>query len=80
MDRRVGDIVVVYVPLRLQLTRLMARDHLAEAAARARIDAQMDLELKRRRATRVIDNSGSRRATQNQVERLYRDLRGTNSG
>jgi dephospho-CoA kinase len=80
MDRRLADILVVYIPRRLQLTRLMARDHLAEAAARTRIDAQMDLELKRRRATRVIDNSGSRQATQLQVEHLYRDLRGANSG
>jgi dephospho-CoA kinase len=80
MDRGLAEIVVVYVPRRLQLARLKARDHLNEAAARARIGAQMDLEQKRRRATRVIDNSGSRQATRAQVERLYRDLSLPNSG
>lgn len=80
MDRRLAEIVVVYVPRRVQLMRLMARDHLDEATARTRIGAQMDLELKRQRATRVIDNSGSRQATQIQVEHLYHDLIGPNSG
>jgi dephospho-CoA kinase len=80
MDRGLAEIVVVYVSGRVQLRRLMARDHLEEAAAQARIDAQMDLKLKRRRATRVIDNSGSQQATRTQVERLYRDLIAPNSG
>jgi dephospho-CoA kinase len=80
MDRGLVEIVVVYLPRSVQLERLMTRDHLSEAAARARIGAQMDLELKRRRATRVIDNSGGIQATRIQVERLYRDLIGSNSG
>jgi dephospho-CoA kinase len=80
LDRGLAEIVVVYVPRKVQLRRLLARDRLSEAAAQARIDAQMDLELKRRRATRVIDNSGSRQATQIQVERLYGELKGPNSG
>jgi dephospho-CoA kinase len=80
LDRGLSEIVVVYVPRRVQLARLMARDHMSETAARARIGAQMDLAQKRRRATRVIDNSGSSQATRAQVERLYRDLKGLNSG
>jgi dephospho-CoA kinase len=58
----------------------MKRDRLSEGEARRRIAAQLDLEIKRRRATRVIDNSGSRAETQCQVEALYRDLLGEDSG
>ena len=76
MDRGLEEIVVVYVPRAVQLKRLMARDGLDEAAARARIASQMDLEEKRRRATRVIDNGGGREETRRQVERLYRELSG----
>jgi len=79
MDRGLAEIVVVYVPRQIQLARLMARDGLSDAAARARLDAQMDLAEKRRRATRVIDNSGSRAETRRQVERLYRELAGRDS-
>jgi dephospho-CoA kinase len=80
MDRGLTEIVVVYVPRDLQLERLMKRDRLSEGEARRRIAAQLDLEIKRRRATRVIDNSGSRAETQCQVEALYRDLLGEDSG
>jgi dephospho-CoA kinase len=41
-----------------QLSRVMARDGLDEAQARARIAAQMPLSEKRARATVVIDNDG----------------------
>lgn len=80
MDRGLTEIVVVYVPHDLQLERLMKRDKLSEDHARMRIAAQLDLEIKRRRATRVIDNSGSRGATRDQVKTLYRDLLGEDSG
>ena len=76
MDRGLSEIVVVYLPRRLQLQRLMARDGLSETDARARIDAQLDIEVKRRRASRVIDNSGGREETRRQVRALYRDLCG----
>lgn len=74
MDRGLSEIVVVYVPRHIQLERLMGRDGLSEDEARARIAAQLDIEVKRRRATRVIDNSGSREETRRQVQTLYRDL------
>jgi dephospho-CoA kinase len=80
MDRGLTEIVVVYVPRDLQLERLMKRDRLSEGEAQTRIAAQLDLEIKRRRATRVIDNSGSRAETRCQVAALYRDLLGEDSG
>lgn len=80
MDRGLAEIVVVYVPRDVQLERLMRRDGLSESDARARIAAQLDLEIKRRRATRVIDNGGSREETRRQVAALYQDLVGKNSG
>jgi dephospho-CoA kinase len=80
MDAGLTEVVVVYVPFTVQLRRLMGRDGVTEAAARARIGAQLDLEIKRRRATRVIDNSGSREETRRQVARLYHDLRSAHRG
>ena len=80
MDRGLEAIVVVYVPAAVQLARLKARDRLSEAAALARIDSQMNLEIKRRRATHVIDNSGSREETRRQVTRLFGRLRAQDSG
>ena len=50
-------VIVVYAPRALQLRRLMARNGLSETEALRRIEAQMDIETKRRRATWVIDNT-----------------------
>ncbi len=43
----------------LQLRRVMQRDHLDEAAARARVSAQMSLAEKRTRTPFVVENDGS---------------------
>jgi len=59
MERDLEAVIVVYVPETLQLERLMNRDGIDEQAAMARIRSQMPLEEKRKRATLVIDNSGS---------------------
>lgn len=68
------EVIVVYVPETLQLQRLMKRDGIKEAQARQRIRSQMPIEEKRRHATLLIDNSGSRVDTERQVEKLYRNL------
>ncbi|MBM5798924.1 MAG: dephospho-CoA kinase [Cyanobacteria bacterium K_Offshore_0m_m2_072] len=52
-----------------QLERLMARNGLAEAEARARIGAQWPLARKRTLATVVIDNRGTPFALEDQVAR-----------
>ncbi len=72
--RDLAEIIVVYAPQRVQLTRLMARDGLSERDALARIRSQMPIEEKKKRATRVIDNSGDLAATRRQALALYREL------
>ncbi|WP_309121404.1 dephospho-CoA kinase [Paenibacillus sp.] len=62
------DVLVVYVPREVQLERLMARDGMSREDAERRIDAQMPIEEKRKRADVVIDNSGSLAETERQVE------------
>lgn len=63
----VDKVWVVYVDPETQLRRLMARDGLDREQALARVASQMALTEKVRQADLVIDNSGSRQTTQNQV-------------
>lgn len=65
------QIIVVYVPRSMQLTRLMERNSLTLEQAEGRLKAQMDIELKRRRADVVIDNSGGLAGTEQQVALLW---------
>lgn len=51
--------IVVYTPREKQLSRLMKRDNFSMREANQRIDAQMDIEEKREKATYLIDNSGN---------------------
>jgi len=48
--------LVVYAPKVIQLKRLMLRDGYNEQEALQRIEIQMDVEEKRKRATYIIDN------------------------
>ncbi|MFP4310111.1 MAG: dephospho-CoA kinase, partial [Desulfococcaceae bacterium] len=75
MAARLRPVLVVYAPESVQLKRLMERDGRSEADARARIDAQMSIEEKRRRADRVIDNGGSPEETRRQVADIFEWLR-----
>lgn len=74
MTEGLAEIIVVYTPPELQLKRLMLRDGIDLNAARARLDAQMPMAEKCRRATIVIDNSGALSATQQQALKIYADL------
>jgi dephospho-CoA kinase len=69
-------LIVVAVDPETQVARVMARDHLDQAAARARLAAQLPLAAKLALADQVIDNSGTLAATRAQVERLWRELEG----
>lgn len=62
------QVAVVYIPEELQQKRLMKRDNLTEAEARKRIDSQLSIEEKRRRADVVFDNQGSVSETWAQVQ------------
>lgn len=67
-------IVVVYVPREVQLARLMLRDGLSPEQSESRLNAQLDIEEKKRRADYVIDNSGLPEETERQVEMLLKSL------
>jgi dephospho-CoA kinase len=74
MDKDLDKVIVVYVPEEVQLDRLMKRDELSEQSARVRIQSQMPIEEKRRRADIVIDNSGSLETTRTAAFKVYRTL------
>ncbi|KAM6540983.1 hypothetical protein CsatB_005430 [Cannabis sativa] len=59
MDKWTKPIIVVWVDPETQLHRLMARDGSNEEDAQNRINAQMSLDLKRKKADIVINNTGS---------------------
>jgi dephospho-CoA kinase len=72
MDR----VVVVATDPETELARLMTRDGMVEADARARIASQMPVAEKAKRAHYVIDNSGDRIQTERQVKGVYEALLG----
>jgi dephospho-CoA kinase len=70
---RDGDfdrVVVASCPGELQLQRLMARDRLSAAEARARLAAQWPIEEKARRATDLVNTGGTFAETDRQVDAL----------
>jgi dephospho-CoA kinase len=69
------EVVVVYTPRELQLSRLMDRDKLNVSEAQKKIALQMDIDKKRDRATFVIDNSKSLKDLQLEVERFVRYIK-----
>jgi dephospho-CoA kinase len=72
---RYDRLAVVYCDPQEQLCRLMARDGLTESAARARIDAQMPVDEKRRFGHHVVDTSGSVADTDARADDAVRALR-----
>ena len=74
MAKGLAEIIVVYAPKVLQLQRLVQRDGLGTQAALARINAQIPIEEKCRRASIVINNSGDPAATRAQALKVYADL------
>jgi dephospho-CoA kinase len=69
-----STVLLVYVPEPLQVERLVQGRGLGEERARAMIAAQMPIDEKRNLAAHVIDNSGSRDATRQQVTRIWESL------
>jgi dephospho-CoA kinase len=65
-----GVILVVAAP-EVQLARLMKRDGLNEADAKARIASQMPLDEKRKVSKWIIDNSGSLDQTRAQATKVW---------
>ena len=74
LDQDVDVTVTVFVPYEVQLKRLLKRDSLTVSEAVSRIRSQMPLEEKRRRADHVVDNSGSREETYQQINEILKSL------
>lgn len=62
--------IVVYIPKKMQIERLMKRDNSTEKEAFSRIDNQMDIEKKKLLGTFVIDNTQNLEFLKNEVERV----------
>jgi dephospho-CoA kinase len=71
LNRQVERVVLVYVDEETQIERLMKRDHLTREEAMRRIASQMSIEEKKRYADIIIDNRGSLKELEDQVERLF---------
>ena len=77
--RDVEKLIVVYVPQKVQLERLMTRNGISEADAILRILSQMPLEDKARMADFVVDNSGAPDETERQMADIYQELQRSDS-
>lgn len=74
MDRLCDETWLVYVPRQEQIRRIAERDGLDAAAAAARINSQMPLEEKMRKADRHIDTSGTIEQTQARLRQLWEEI------
>ena len=68
-------VVVVYTPKDTLIARVMKRNELDHAAAKHRVELQMDIEQKRATADFVIDNRGDFAALEAAVERFLKELK-----
>ncbi|WP_040952687.1 dephospho-CoA kinase [Gorillibacterium massiliense] len=66
-------VMVVYIPEDLQITRLMKRDGYSREQAEMRLNSQLSVEEKRRRADYVIFNDKDIAETERQVEAFWRE-------
>jgi dephospho-CoA kinase len=72
----IENVIVVYAKKEQQLKRLIQREGYSEKEALARINAQIDIEEKRKNATYVIDNSGDLKQLQHETERIREEILG----
>lgn len=68
------DVVLAYVPERLQVRRLVEGRGMAEERASAIVTSQMQIDRKRDLAGHVIDNSGSLEQTRAQVTEVWSEI------
>ena len=73
-DVLVDEIWVVFVDEATQCRRLMARDHIGETAARAKMRSQWSLSEKAKRAQVVLDNSADEESLKKAVYQAWQAL------
>ncbi|MCL2497215.1 MAG: dephospho-CoA kinase [Symbiobacteriaceae bacterium] len=71
LEYLVDSIWCVWLPREVQLRRLQERDRLSPEEARQRLEAQMSLDEKRKKAHVVIDNSASWEETEEQLRKIF---------
>ena len=76
LEKVLSPVIVVYCPRSVQVERLIMRDKMALEDALGLLEAQKDIEEKRRLADFVLDNTGPFHALQPQIETLYETLKG----
>lgn len=67
--------VVVYTPKEVQLERFMKRNGFSREESLRRIETQMDIEEKKKRATWVIDNSQNLKHLQKECEQFVEAIK-----
>lgn len=74
LEYLVDKVIVVYVPKEVQLQRLIERDNIDTEYAMKKINAAMDIELKKEKADYLIDNSKDLAYLYNQIEEVLRRI------
>jgi dephospho-CoA kinase len=74
-DRLVDKSVVVVAPLEQRIARVLERDRSDEGRVRARMGAQLDPDVARRRADFVIENDGDLEHLRERTRAVYDALR-----
>ncbi|MDR0467882.1 MAG: dephospho-CoA kinase [Campylobacteraceae bacterium] len=70
-----GFVCVVYAPKEIEIKRVMDRNNIDRSEALAKIDSQIDIEIKKQKADFVIDNSEDETHLINEVESFLKKLR-----
>lgn len=74
LDKLFDKVIVVWVPQKMQISRLRRRDGLTHSQIRSRMKAQLPLSIKRSRADIVIDNSAGIATVRKQVRKIWGGL------
>ncbi len=70
----IDKVLVVYTPKEIQLERLIKREGLSKDEALLRIEAQLPIDSKKKRATYLIDNSKDLAHLQRECERVKEEI------
>ncbi|BAL81041.1 dephospho-CoA kinase [Caldisericum exile] len=74
-DRFTDEVWVVYTPKELQVKRLIERENIDKELALERVNSQMRIEEKMKRANVIIDNSGDFEDLKQKVLELWRKMK-----
>ncbi len=70
----ITQVVLVYAPREVQIKRVAQRDGLGANQIAQRLNAQMDIEIKKSLSPLVLDNSKDLKHLQQEIDRLVLDL------